>query len=174
MPVTVQNRNSEMVALLGQDFLPLLDRNHFIDCYGHAINTFTSVALLTIDTVRIQSEPSIFSLSGSALTLLMDGLYRIDYRVTLGQQISSAFDNSVLVWLEESTNGGGGWSEIVGSEVVLYIPPTQYATVGAGVYLRVLSGYQYRIRCQPLAGSSTLISLADGQSLQAMCLYSFK
>lgn len=176
MPNTAQERNAEMVALLGQDFLSLLDRNHFADYYGSVQNTGIGATptVLSLNTTRFSTAEGVFfALSSSIVTVSQAGLYRVDYWASVGFDGAYVSEMGGVLYLEEDPSTGT-FAEVPGSRIYLNLPASEGVTGSRSLSLRIPAGYRYRLVLQRLFGPNTLRAFANGKGLSLTCLFAVK
>jgi hypothetical protein len=136
-----------------------------IDVYDATGGTnVTSVDTVILDTERINTASSIFTLSTNTVEINADITASVIYRVST--DVSTGTNRSLTTaWLEIDT--GAGFSEVAGSRVYMY---NRQATAGgntgtAALILSLNTGDILRIRCQRIQGTDTTVTIANGSSL---------
>jgi hypothetical protein len=142
-----------------------------VDVYDNAGGqTFTTGTItLNLDTTRINTDTSVYNLSGDVLTVNSAIRGLIQFRVST--DVSSGTARSIsYAWLERDT--GSGYSEVDGSRVYMYNRSTASGenTGTASLILSVSAGDKFRIRVARLAGSDTIRTIADASGLMIVDL----
>lgn len=172
MPI-VQTRNASMQQLNSADALDVEDNNFGGEWYDHAGGqSFTlgnPLFVLNLDTEKINSAPTIYSMASNILTIAEAGLYLFSYQVMVSSG-GQAVTHAVL----EQDPATGSFS--VSIPAVTYFP-----TQGAGLsgistgvvtaLIQVGINYRYRIRVEQSHGSTPMLTVADGSKLSVMRLF---
>jgi hypothetical protein len=154
------------ILKVGSDGGALL-QTKIIDCYNTAsYNLGTSFSTVRINTTRINSSTSVFSLNSSnyQLTINESGVYEVEFTITAKTDYWSSFNaklqiNGADVTASEISNGG--WYKDVTASRKLYL------TISAGDQLRI----QARRSDTQYSGSNDADILANGSSLTIKKLY---
>ena len=114
-----------------------------------------------LDTIRKNSDPSVFSLASGELTINDTGTYIFQFR--LGATLTAGTRGATLTYLERDT--GAGFIEVPGTRAYAYGRITTYPEATAVAFLAsdVASGDKFRIHAETQAG--TFSTVADGSSM---------
>lgn len=142
------------------------------------VEIYNTVATVGFETVpqtvnlnetRINSAPSLFTVSASEITINENINSLISYRVSTEIDGGSSRSTSTA-WLE--LDSGSGFTEVDGSRVFMY-NRTVNASVASGsgnILLNLSSGDKVRLRVQRKNGSDTLNTVIDGCNLSIIDL----
>lgn len=145
-------------------------RNDVISTYDNAGGqTFTGTITINLDTVKANTNSSIFSLATDVITVNANGSYAFSYDCTLGINTGSNARSQCQTFLEVDT--GGGFVEVDGSRAATYnrnLAQGQNTSSMSNLTLSVAAGDQFRLRATRISGSSTIVTIADGSRLSVM------
>jgi len=150
--------------------LPFSDSERF-EAYNSVTTTGfnTSPATINLNQTRINSAPSLFSITSSEVTINENINALVSYRVST--EISSGTSRSTsYAWVEIDT--GSGFTEVDGSRVFMYnrTDGNSVNTGSGNVLLDVNSGDVIRLRVQRQDGTDTLNTVIDGCNLSIVDL----
>lgn len=172
---SAQTRNASMQQLNSADLLDVEDRNFGAEWYdsigGQDFTLGGGPFTLNLDTEKINSAPTVFTIASDIVTLTEAGLYLFSFQLmAVHDGGSSACVNRV--WLEEDPDTTV-FAEAL--PAVNYFPMAAIsASVSTGIVTSLIQvgiNYRYRIRFQQSYGSSPLTTVADGSKLSIVRLF---
>jgi hypothetical protein len=128
--------------------------------------TFTGTITVNLDSVKKNTNSSIYSLAADVVTVNQDGTFMFMY--DCGLDLNSGTTTESSSFLEEDS--GSGFVEVDGSRAYAHHRSSNQATItsSVGIAFDVTAGDQFRLRAQRVDGSGTLITLADSSRLSIM------
>lgn len=174
MPL-IQERNASAQELGSADHLNVQDRNWGAEWYDHAGGQSFQVGggpfTLNLDTEKLNSAPSVFTLASDIVTITEAGLYLFTFQLMAIQNGGSSACVNHL-YLEQDPATG---------VFATYLPATTYfpmapisSSVSTGNVVSLVQvgiNYRYRIRFEQSYGSSPLLTVADGSKLSIVRLF---
>lgn len=166
---SAQQRNSEMQALNSADLLSVKDRNLGFFAYNSATSVGFSVGTVSLDTVPINNSPDVYSLSGGILTILQAGIFKFDWRVTVGHASGSA--NLVAATTLDQDPATGSFAAVPGSLVYWAVLGSAYASGVGSMLVRTKANYRYKIAVSRQSTTDSLLMLANACTLSVERLF---
>jgi hypothetical protein len=170
-----QVRNADAQILGFVDHLNVEDRNFSAEFYdnvgGQSYLLGDPVLTVNIDTSRINSAPTIYSLASDVVTIAEAGLYLASFHVS--SQLAGGSTSVVSqFWLEEDPDTGV-FGEVTASRGFFVHAGILNSVSGASMttLLQVGIDYRYRIRLEQIYGSSTLNTLFRGSKISFIRLF---
>ena len=112
----------------------------------------TSDITVNLDTVRLNSAPSIFSIASDEVTINTNGRFKFEYRVT-GDSPSGTRANMIALMQRDT---GGGFADIDATTVHDYMRNAQgTATTNGSFVIDVNDGDVFRLRARVSTGTAT-------------------
>lgn len=174
MPI-VQERNASMQELNSADAQDIEDRNFGAEWYdstgGQTFILGNAAIVLNLNTQRVNSAPTIFSMASSILTITEAGLYLFSYSVTLAQNGGSNI-NANHAYLEQDP-ATGTFAPITSLRNYFPVAPLASA-IGSGMMTSIVQvgiNYRYRVRVEQVTGSAPMITVANTSKLSVIRLF---
>ena len=134
-----------------------------IDIYNSADGSFTTATTINLNTVRLNSAPSLFSVASGEVTINSNINLGIYFRASADTLSNSRTESRA--WLE--IDSGSGFAEVDGTSIWLYHRQiSQGKNTGSGyIAYNASSGDKVRLRIERSSGSGNLEYVAEGCSL---------
>jgi hypothetical protein len=123
---------------------------------------FTGTITVNLDTVKTNTEPTVFSLSADVVTIALEGTYFVSYEGS----VDTSGGRTESRWFLQRDSGSGFSTEDGTFSWGYHRNGSQgITTASCTVVLSVAAGDQFRLRAQRNTGGSTLTTQADGSRL---------
>ena len=123
----------------------------------------TTSTLVNYNTTGFNSNTDVFDLTSGVITVDVDMTAAISFTVSCANPSSTR--TAVRAHVEVSTDGGSNWSEVLGSRCWAYIRTgtnNDDNTLGGATIIRSnTSGDKYRVMCQAMDGTVSIINYAS-------------
>jgi len=171
MPI-VQTRNASMQQLNSADELDVENNNFGAEWYDHTggqnFNLGSGIFTLNLDTQRMNSAPSVYSMGFDILTIGEAGLYLFSWQIMVsanGLSLTHAWleqdpDTSVFAAIPSAVTYFQTFNGLTG-------PTTAVVTN----LIQVGIDYRYRIRFEQSHGSTPATTVLDGSKLSVVRLF---
>lgn len=131
---------------------------------GNSITT--SATVVSLDTVRLNTHPAIFTLAGNVVQINASGTYIFEYRISTDATDASARTSAQYTLARQPP--GGSFSEVAGARSFTYnrLSANGEDTANAKIILNdVRRGERFELLGQVIAGTNPVTQLQHGTSL---------